>query len=81
MFKTEIEEDRVRSKVAKIINTKGEDSKVYKIKETQPLKDKSTFYADVIEGDFVLVYNTSQKVVIYREKENLIINYSSSLGI
>lgn len=80
-FKSETQDTVIKNKVAKMLNTKGEDAKVYKIKDTQSIKDKNIFYTDIIEGDYVLVYVTSQKVLIYREKENMIINYSSSLGM
>lgn len=81
IFSQKSEELEVKENVSKLIMTRGETSKIYKVQDPLPLIQKNEFYKDVISGDFVLVFENLQKVIIYRKSENIIVNYSSTLGI
>jgi hypothetical protein len=64
----------IQAKVAKLIKLQDLSPKIYKVQDTAALKSKNPFYQAVEPGDYVLVYNTDQKVLIYRESSNIIVN-------
>lgn len=67
----------LQSRVAGLIKLKDANPKIYKVGDVAPLKEKSAFYEAIMPGDYVLVYNEDQKVLIYRESANLIVNIDS----
>ena len=67
-------EDRIINKVNKILILPNEKPIINTIEDATGLKKESPFYNNVRNGDKILIYSNSAKVIIYREKENKIIN-------
>jgi cytoskeletal protein RodZ len=65
--------DALRNKVSSIMQLPNETPTVATVNDAETLKQQP-FFTDVINDDKVLIFSGAQKVVIYRESENKIIN-------
>lgn len=63
----------LKNKVAKIISLPDETPVVGTIDDKDKFKDQP-FFKDAENGDRILIFNESRKVVLYREKDNRLIN-------
>jgi hypothetical protein len=52
----------------------GEDPVISTITDAQGLKQDAPFYQNTENGDKILIYIESGKIIIYRESENLVVN-------
>jgi hypothetical protein len=61
------------SKVAKLIAVPDETPTIATVQDKEKLKDQP-FFADAQNGDKILIFTAARKAIIYREKENKLIN-------
>ena len=61
-------------KVSKLINTPEETPVIATIIKADQLIAEQKFYTGSKDGDYLMVFPTAQKAIIYREKENRLIN-------
>jgi hypothetical protein len=59
---------------AVMILPEGETPSISTVTDAEGLKNGATFYRDAENGDKILVYAQSGKIIIYREADNLIVN-------
>jgi hypothetical protein len=57
-----------------MILPEGETPSISTVTNAEGLKNGATFYRDAENGDKILVYAQSGKIIIYREADNLIVN-------
>jgi hypothetical protein len=57
-----------------MILPEGEEPVVSTVTDAEGLKDGAPFYRNAKNGDKILIYAESGKIIIYREGENLIVN-------
>lgn len=62
------------TKVSKLINVPEETPVIATIIKADQLIAEQKFYAGSKDGDYLMVFPTAQKAIIYREKENRLIN-------
>ncbi len=68
------ETDRIRGKVSKLMSLPGDEAPVLAtIDDVSKLKNQP-FFKDAKNGDKLLMFPKMKKAVIYREKENRLIN-------
>lgn len=66
--------ERVVLKVSKLYDVpSGESPTVALVQDQEKLKDQS-FFEKVQNGDYLLIYNNAKLAMIYREKDNKLIN-------
>lgn len=71
---TEQETSNLVNKVGKLIDLpKDESPTIATVQDKEKLKDQP-FFADAENGDKILIYPQSKKAIIYRQKENRLIN-------
>lgn len=71
---TKAENDALIEKVSKIFALpKDETPTIATITDKEKLKDQA-FFANAQNGDKVIIYSKSKKAIIYRPKENIIVN-------
>lgn len=68
------ENDNIMNKLGKIIILPNEDPIIETIENAEGLKNESPFYANVKNKDKILIFPKATRIIIYREKENRIIN-------
>lgn len=61
-------------KVSKLINVPDEKPVIATIIKAEELIAEQKFYAGSKDGDYLIVFPTAQKAIIYREKEDRLIN-------
>ncbi len=61
-------------KVSKLINVPEETPVIATIIKADQLIAEQKFYAGSKDGDYLIVFPTAQKAIIYRENENRLIN-------
>jgi hypothetical protein len=59
---------------AVMILPEGEKPSISTVTDAEGLKNGATFYRDAENGDKILVYAQSGKIIIYREADDLIVN-------
>ena len=64
----------VVNKLNKIIVLPNEEPIIETINDAEGLKKESPFYANVENDDKILIFPKASRIIIYREKENKIIN-------
>jgi hypothetical protein len=52
----------------------NEQPLVAEVVDEQPLRAQQAFYANVKNGDYLLIYSSLGKAVIYRPSENKLVN-------
>lgn len=62
------------NKVSKLINVPEETPVIATIIEADQLIAEQKFYVGSKDGDYLMVFPKAQKAIIYREKENKLIN-------
>lgn len=62
------------TKVSKLINVPDEEPVIATIIKADELIAEQKFYAGSKDGDYLLVFPKNQKAIIYRERENRLIN-------
>jgi hypothetical protein len=62
------------TKVSKLINVPDEEPVIATIAKADELIAEQKFYAGSKDGDYLIVFPTNQKAIIYRKKENRLIN-------
>lgn len=62
------------TKVSKLINVPAETPVIATIIKADQLIAEQKFYAGSKDGDYLMVFPTAQKAIIYRESENKLIN-------
>ena len=62
------------TKVSKLINVPDETPVIATIIKADQLIAEQKFYAGSKDGDYLMVFPTAQKAIIYRESENKLIN-------
>lgn len=62
------------NKVSKLINVPEETPVVATIMKAEQLISEQKFYVGSKDGDYLMVFPTAQKAIIYRESEDKLIN-------
>lgn len=73
----QLSEKQIKSlvtKVSKLINVPEETPVIATIIKADQLIAEQKFYAGSKDGDYLMVFPTAQKAIIYRESENRLIN-------
>jgi hypothetical protein len=76
-LETQLSEKEIKSlvvKVSKLINVPEELPVVAKIIKAEELMAEQKFYTGSKDGDYLIVFPTTQKAMIYRESEDRLIN-------
>lgn len=69
------ERKSVIEKVSELIILPLDQSPVLiELKDVETLKSRQTFYANAVDGDFLLVFPNSKKAIIYSEQRNILVN-------
>ena len=63
----------LKAKVAKLITVPDETPTIATVEDKEKLKDQP-FFKDAENGDRILIFTQAKKAVIYREKDNRLIN-------
>lgn len=61
-------------KVSKLMMAPEEVPTVFEVSNADTLKGNQAFFKDVSNGDYLLVYSTAAKAVIYSPSKNIIVN-------
>lgn len=64
----------ILNKLNQIIILPNEEPIIESIDNAEGLKGESPFYADVEHGDKIFIFPKAHRIIIYREKDNKIIN-------
>lgn len=64
---------RITDKVGKLYALPNEKATIAEISDKEKLKDQA-FFSNAQNGDFLLLYPDAKLAIIYREKENKLIN-------
>ncbi len=73
----QLSEKQIKSlvaKVSKLINVPEETPVIATIINAEQLISEQKFYVGSKDGDYLMVFPTAQKAIIYRESENKLIN-------
>ena len=72
--KAQAEAKSLSAEVAKIMVVPNETPIVASVEQADTLKKEQPFYANVQNGDKLLIYPQAAKAIIFRESSNMIIN-------
>jgi len=64
----------VYQKAGKLMILPKEDPLMADILDAEALKKSQSFYKDAEKGDYLLIFPTAAKAIIYSEKRNIIVN-------
>ena len=71
--KADVEAAKIKTKVSKIMLLPEEDMTLATVQNVETLK-KQSFFKNAENGDKVLIFADAKQAIIYREKDNRIIN-------
>jgi hypothetical protein len=74
------ETETVIAKVKKLVVLPPEEPKIMTVQNVAELKKTQRFFADVEDGDVVLVFENAKKAVVYRPSANLVVNIAPILA-